>query len=194
MATIKSRIAGLSTLTAFIAVMLLTAPLAHAQEEDPRTVTVTAGPHLVRVVPVNTNLAAGFIQMALYVTNAETGEPVSDAKVVFIGKNVVEDYEGWGIALNSPAEPEKYTVRMNLGSTGDWLMSVDVSSSLGQGGGDAMTFDVPALKRYTGGSLVFFGVFAAMMLGIAYIFWSTKRDNRRRREAAQGESQEEPQG
>ena len=186
MANIKLRITGLSIL---IVVMLLTAPLASAQEEDPRTVTVSAGPHLVRVVPVNTNLAAGFIQMALYVTNAATGEVVSDAKVVLIGKNTDEDYEGWGIALNSPGEPEKYDVRMNLGSTGEWLMSVDVSSSLGQGGGDAMIFVVPALKRYTAGSLVFFGVFALMMLGIAYLFWSTRRNNRRRREAGQGEAQ-----
>ena len=166
---------------------LLTAPLASAQEEDPRTVTVTAGPHLVRVVPVNTNLAAGFIQMALYVTNANTGEAVSDARVVLIGKNDDEDFEGWVIALNSPAEPEKYTVRMNLGSTGEWLMSVNVTSSLGQGGGDAMIFVVPAVKRQTAGSLVFFAAFAVMMLGLAYIFWSTKRNNRRRRDAAQGE-------
>ena len=186
MANIKLGITGLLTL---IAVILLTAPLASAQEEDPRTVTVTAGPHLVRVVPVNTNLAAGFIQMALYVTNADTGEAVPDARVVLIGKNKDEDYEGWGIALNSPGEPEKYTVRMNLGSTGKWLMSVDVVSPLGQGGGDAMTFDVPAVRRQTAGSLVFFGVFALMMLGLAYIFWSVRRDNRRRREAALGESQ-----
>ena len=186
MPSIKLGITGLLTL---IAVMLLTAPLASAQEEDPRTVTVTAGPHLVRVVPVNTNLAAGFIQMALYVTDAATGEAVPDARVVFIGTNDEEEYEGWGIALNSPAEPEKYTIRMNLGSTGEWLMSVDVSSPLGQGGGDAMTFNVPSVQRYTNGSLVFFGVFSAMMLGIAYIFWSTRRNNRRRREAAQGEPQ-----
>lgn len=170
-------------------VLLLMAPLspAAAQEEDPRTMTVTAGPHRVRVVPVNINLAAGIIQMALYVTNAETGEVVPDAKVFLIAKNDEEDYEGLGIGIRSPADPERYDVRMNLGSTGEWLIGVDVSSSLGQGGASAMTFDVPALRRNTDGSLVFFGVFAVMMLGIAYLFWSTRRNNRRRREAAQSE-------
>jgi Flp pilus assembly protein TadB len=48
---------------------------------------------------------------------------------------------------------------------------------------------VPALNRYTSGSLVFFGIFAAMMLGVAYLFWSVKRNNRRKREAVQSESQ-----
>ena len=181
----------LSALTVVL-VLLLMAPLpsvAAQEEEDPRTMTVTAGPYRVRVVPVNTNLAAGFIQMALYVTNADTGEVVPDARVLLIAKNEEEQYEAVGIALNSPAEPEKYGLRMNLGSTGEWLISVDVSSPLGHGGASAMIFHVPALNRYTDGSLVFFGVFAVMMLGIAYLFWSTKRNNRRRREAARGEPQ-----
>jgi hypothetical protein len=69
---------------------------------------------------------------------------------------------------------------MNLGSTGDWIISVDVSSSLGQGGAEALHIVVPSLNRYTNGSLVFFAIFAAMMLGVAYLFWSVKRDNRRR--------------
>ncbi len=190
MASTNLGIIRLSAL-AVVLVLLLMAPLPSvaAQDEDPRTVTVTAGPHRVKVVAVNTNLAAGFIQIALYVTNADTGEVVPDARVLLIAKNEEEQYEAVGIALNSPAEPEKYGLRMNLGSTGEWLISVDVSSPLGQGGGSAMIFHVPALNRYTDGSLVFFGVFAVMMLGIAYLFWSTKRNNRRRREAARGEPQ-----
>ncbi len=190
MASTNLGIIRLSAL-ALVLVLLLMAPLppVAAQDEDSRTVTVTAGPHRVRVVAVNTNLAAGFIQMALYVTNADTGEVVPDARVLLIAKTEEEQYEAVGIALKSPAEPEKYGLRMNLGSTGEWLISVDVSSPLGHGGGSAMIFHVPALNRYTDGSLVFFGVFAVMMLGIAYLFWSTKRNNRRRREAARGEPQ-----
>ena len=190
MARANLGIIRLSALAAALVLLLMARlPSVAAQDEDPRTVTVTAGPHSVKVVAVNTNLAAGFIQMALYVTNADTGEVVPDARVLLIAKNEEEQYEAVGIALNSPAEPEKYGLRMNLGSTGEWLISVDVSSPLGHGGGSAMIFQVPALNRYTDGSLVFFGVFAVMMLGIAYLFWSTRRNNRRRREAAQGEPQ-----
>ena len=183
------------TLAVFTLVLLLIAPLdsVAAQQEDPigegRGVDIVAGPHAVRVFVINSNLAAGFLQMALFITDANTGETVSDARVVLKANNEDQEYEGWATALNSPSMPERYDVRMNLRSTGEWTIDVDVSSSLGQGGARALTLEVPALKRYTSGSLVFFGIFAAMMLGIAYLFWSTKRQNRRRRE----EAQEEPQ-
>ncbi len=179
--------------------ILLFAPLASvaAQQEDPagdhRGVDIVAGPHAVRVFVINSNLAAGFLQMALFITDANTGETVSDARVVLKANNEDQEYEGWATALNSPAMPERYDVRMNLGSTGEWTIDVDVSSSLGQGGARALTLEVPALKRYTNGSLVFFGVFGVMMLGIAYLFWSTKRQNRLRREADEVDAQGEPQ-
>ena len=73
---------------------------------------------------------------------------------------------------------------MNLGSTGDWVIAVNISSSLGEGGADALFLEVPAVNRYTDGSLVFFGIFAAMTLGVVYLFWSVKRQNRRRRVAS----------
>ncbi len=186
MPSIKLRIIGLSALTL---VLLLMAPLssAAAQEEDQRGVNVIAGPHAVRVVVVNSNLAAGFVKMVLFVTNADTGEPVPDAKVVILSKSEEEDFEGWATALNSPSMPERYDVRMNLGSTGEWVIGVDVSSSLGQGGATALTLEVPAFRRYTSGSIVFFGVFAVMILGTVYLIWSTRRTNRLRREAAQAE-------
>ncbi len=183
------------TLAVLAAVLLLSASLSSvsAQQEetieDGRGVDVVAGPHGVRVFVINSNLAAGFLQMALFITDANTGETVSDARVVLKANNEDQEYEGWATALNSPAMPRRYDVRMNLGSTGEWTIDVDVSSSLGQGGTRALTVEVPSLKRYTDGSLVFFGIFAVMMLGIAYLFWSTKRQNRLRRETAQDEPQ-----
>ena len=197
MTSIKPRYIALALLGV---VLLLFAPLGSvaAQPEEPiaegRGVDVVAGPHAVRVFVINSNLAAGFLQMALFITDANTGETVADARVVLKANNEDQEYEGWATALNSPAMPRRYDVRMNLGSTGDWTIDVDVSSSLGQGGARAMTLEVPALKRYTDGSLVFFGIFAAMMLGIAYLFWSVKRQNKRRRLAEQSEAQSESQG
>ncbi len=188
------------TLAVLAVMLLLFAPLASvaAQQEDPigegRGVDIVAGPHAVRVFVINSNLAAGFLQMALFITDANTGETVADARVVLKANNDDQDYEGWATALNSPAMPQRYDVRMNLGSTGDWTIDVDVSSSLGQGGARAMTLEVPALNRYTDGSLVFFGIFAAMMLGLAYPFWSVKRQNKRRRLAEQAEAPSESQG
>jgi hypothetical protein len=152
-------------------------------------VNVIAGPHAVRVVVINSNLAAGFLQLALFITDANTGETVSDARVVLKANNDDQDYEGWGTAHNSPADPQRYNARMNLGSTGEWAIDVDVRSSLGQGGANVLTLEVPSLKRYTDGSLVFFGVFAVMALGLGYIIWSAKRDDRRRRLAKQSGTQ-----
>ena len=162
-----------------------------AQEEHPiggdRGVDIIAGPHAVRVVLINSNLSAGFIQMALFVTDANTGETVPDARVVLVATNEGEEYEAIGTAHNSPNDPRRYDGRMNLGSTGDWVIAVNVSSDLGEGGADALFLEVPALNRYTNGSLVFFGIFAAMMAGVVYLFWSVKRENRRRRAAAAAE-------
>ena len=157
---------------------------AHAQDSRLNEVRIAAGPHDVVVIPVNTNLAAGFVQYSVLVRNAETGGPVSDAKVVLLANHEDEDYEGWANALNSPALPEQYDVRLNLDSTGKWLISVDVISPLGRGGGEVQTLEVPSLQRYTSGSLVFFGVFAILLAGVAYVWWSARRARRRR--AAQG--------
>lgn len=142
---------------------------------------------------INSNLAAGFLQIALFITDANTGETVSDARAILKANNDDQDYEGWGTAHNSPRDPRRYDARMNLGSTGEWIIDVDVTSSIGHGGAIALTLEVPSLNRYTDGSLVFFGIFAAMMVGVVWLIWSVKRQNRRRAELAdlgkQGEAQ-----
>ena len=192
MTSIKLRNVGLAVT---IMALLLIAPLSSvaAQQEEPigadRGVNVIAGPHAVRVVVINSNLAAGFLQMALFITDSNTRETVSDARVILKANNDGQGYEGWGTAHNSPANPQRYDARMNLGSTGEWTIDVDVKSSLGQGATNALTLEVPALNRYTDGSLVFFGIFAVMMLGVIYIICSVKRDNRRRRLAEESSTQ-----
>ena len=85
--------------------------------------------------------------------------------------------------MNSPADPERYDVRFVLDSTGIWDISIDVSSHLGQGRAYVTTLEVPSFRRYTSGSLVFFGAFGVIMLGVAYVWWSARRE--RRRKAAQ---------
>ena len=76
-----------------------------AQEDKPiggdRGVDVGAGPHAARVVLINSNLAAGLIQLSMFVTNANTGETVPDARVVLNATNEGEEYEAIGTAHNS---------------------------------------------------------------------------------------------
>ena len=165
-------------------------PSVSAQSGEPveadQVADIIAGPHAVKVVLINSNLAAGFIHMGFLVTDASTGEAVSDARVVIKAINDKEEYEGWGSAHKVPPDPRRYDGRMNLGSTGEWVINVHVSSPLGQGGATALTLEVPALNRYTEGSLVYFAVFGALMLGVAYLFWSVKRENRRKSDQEEG--------
>ena len=161
--------------------------MAAAQELEREEVHYT-GAHDIRVVPVNYNLEVGSAQFAVFVTDPATGAPVPDAKVVMLAESAEEGNPGWAFATNSPATPERYIVHLKLDSTGEWDIKVDVSSSLGADLADVTTLEVPSLNRLTQGSWVFFGMFGIIMLGIAYVWWSARRNYRRKRAAAQADS------
>ena len=158
-----------------------------AAQEGSREELRFVGDHDILVVPVNLNLGAGAAQYSVIVTHPETGEPVPDAKVVLVTSHTEESNPGWAIATNSPAQPDQYDVHLKLDSTGEWAISVDVSSSLGADFVDVTTLEVPSVNRLTQGTWVFVGVFLAILGGIAYVWISARRDYRRKR-AAQGET------
>ena len=174
-------LAVLAALLALMVVSLLPA-MAAAQESEREEVRYT-GAHDIRVVPVNYNLGSGSAQFAVFVTSPGTGAPVPDARVVMLTSHKDESNPGWAFATNSPASPERYNVHLKLDSTGEWAISVDVSSALGADITDVTTLEVPSLNRLTQGSWVFFGMFGVIMLGIAYVWWSARRDYRRKRAA-----------
>ena len=122
----------------------------------------------------------GSAQYAVIVTHPETGEPVSDARVVLVASNAVEGDPGWAIATNSPADPAQYNVNLKLDSTGAWAISADVSSSLGADLVEVTELEVPSVNRLTQGSWVYFGVFGAILAGIAYVWWTARREYRRK--------------
>ena len=169
-----------------LAVALLFTSAVAAQEGSREEVRHT-GDHDILVVPVNLNLGAGAAHYAVIVTDPETGEPVSDAKVVLVTSHADESNPGWAIATNNPAQPDQYDVHLKVDSTGEWAISVDVSSSLGADFVDVHTLEVPSVNRLTQGSWVFLGVFVAILGGIAYVWITARRDYRRKR-AAPGEA------
>ena len=162
-------------LLALIAASLL-AGQAGAQDE-----VRYVGAHDVRVVPVNLNLGAGSAQYAVFVMHPETGDPVPDARVIMLTSNSQQGEPGWAHATNSPAGPERYDVHIKLDATGEWAISADVSSSLGADLVEVTTLEVPSVNRLTQGTWVFVGVFLAILGGIAYVWWSARRDYRRKR-------------
>ncbi len=181
-------LASLSAALLLAAVAALLMPFtANAQESKHEAVLYT-GAHDIRVVPINYNLASGSAQFAVFVTNPDTGEPVPDAKVVMLAEAAEEGDPGWAFATNTPANPERYDVHLKLDSTGEWVISVDVSSQLGADLTEVTTVEVPSINRLTQGSWVFFGMFLVILLGIAYVWWSARRDYLRKRASAQADS------
>ena len=179
-------LASLAAMMVALAVALLFAGAVAAQEgarEELRYV----GDHDILVIPVNLNLGAGSAQYSVIVNHPETGSPVPDARVVLVTSHADESNPGWAIATNSPAQPAQYDAHLKLDSTGEWNISVDVSSSLGADFVDVTTLEVPSVNRLTQGTWVFLGVFIAILGGIAYVWISARRDYRRKR-AAQGET------
>ena len=177
-------LAALAVMLALLSTFAL-AQVAIAQESDREEVHYV-GAHEIRVVPSNLNLAVGSAQYAVIVTHPETGEPVPDARVVLVASNAVEGDPGWAIATNSPADPAQYNVNLKLDSTGAWAISADVSSSLGADLVEVTELEVPSVNRLTQGSWVYFGVFGAILAGIAYVWWTARREYRRKRAARAG--------
>ena len=176
----------LAVLLALLWILAL-APASYAQESASEEVHYV-GAHDIVVVPVNLNVGVGSAQYAVIVTDPETGDPVPDARVVLVASNAVEGEPGWAIATNSPADPAQYNVNLKLDSTGAWDISADVSSSLGADLVEVTELEVPSVNRMTQGSWVYFGVFGAILAGIAYVWWTARREYRRKR-AARAETQ-----
>lgn len=171
----------LLALIAALLALIAAPPQPAAAQDATRTDTLYTGDHHIRVVPVNYNLGSGSAQFSVFVTDPATGAPTADARVVMVAAHHTESNPGWAIATNSPAAPERYDVHLKLDATGQWNLSVDVSSPLGADIVEVATLEVPSLNRLTQGSWVFFGMFAIIMLGIAYVWWSARRDYRRKR-------------
>lgn len=169
----------LAALLALAAAYLL--PATAAAQDSGREELRHIGDHDIRVARINYHLGSGSAQFAVFVTDPASGAPVADARVVMVAAHHTESNPGWAIATNSPAAPERYDVHLKLDATGQWDISVDVESPLGADRAEVTTLEVPSLNRLTQGSWVFFGMFAIIMLGIAYVWWSARRDYRRKR-------------
>ena len=177
----KALTAALAVLLASLLV-LVEVHTASAQEQGREDVHYV-GDHEIIVVPTNLNLGAGSAQFSVIVTDPASGEPVPDARVVLVANHQHESDPGWAIATNSPADPAQYNVHLKLDSTGTWTISADVSSPLGADLVDVGVLEVPSVNRLTQGTWVFVGVFAAILGGIAYVWWSARRENRRKQAA-----------
>ena len=167
-----------------------------AQSERPVVVHYLAGPYEIGVLTERSNLSIGRAVFTITVRDAQSGEPVGDARVVIRTSHKVEGTEGWASAFNSPNAPETYHAQVILEEPGIWDALIEIDSPLGTGNASVGSLQVPNSRTYSSGSYVFLGVFAVLILGGGYLWWTTSRNQLRRAlaEAGGSDTEDSPQG
>ncbi len=125
-----------------------------------------------------------------------TGEPVDGAEIVIRIKHQAEGTEGWAAAYSVPTFPGTYHAQTKFDSPGIYLLSIEIQGELGKGTVLVEPMNVPDLRGYSSGSIVFVGLSLVLVAGAAFLWWNTARQNKRRAALAvsPGPSGEEPAG
>ena len=191
----KRRIGGASIVLVFILVLggflpAETLAQGHSKEQFRETI----GPYEIGVAAIPSNLSLGRVSFAVTVLDAATGQPVRDARVVLRIKHVSDATEGWGLAVRTTDIPGRYDAQMNMDTPGVWEVNVEVSSSLGRVSVETPPVVVPGSRNFSAGTLVFAGVFLVLILAWGYLWWSIRRQQRKRSGALTYEGPEEDEG
>ena len=148
---------------------------ASAQEAKPQEFQVQAGGYRITVIADPSRLSLGTVLYSITVVNSEDARPVSDAQVIINATHEADGSSGWAAALNQPSNPGTYEATVQLEGAGTWLTSVDVSSPLGRVQVETPPVTIPQPRETLSGSLVFVGAFLAILLGAAYVIWSSRK-------------------
>ncbi len=156
-----------------------------AQEDSAQEFQVQAGAYRITVLADPSRLSLGTVLYTITVVNSENAQPVSDAQVTINTRYEVEDIVGWAAALNRPSNPGIYEATVQLDGAGIWHSSVEVSSSLGRVEVEVPPITIPLPRQTRSGSLVFLGVFLAILVGVAYLVWSSRKAIKAREAASE---------
>ena len=140
----------------------------------------SAGPYDISVALIQSGLSLGKTLFAVTVVEAASSNPVPGATVLLRIRHEGSGKRSKATAHNTPNAPERYDAQIDLDAPGTWHVSVEVDSSLGKVAAEFVQLEVPATRKITGGTFVFIGVFAVILAGAGYLWWSTRRDRRRR--------------
>ena len=184
----KNRVAlsVLGFLSVLLSVLLWELPSAAlAQEDSAQEFQVQAGAYRISLIADPSRLSIGTVLYTITVVNWGNGQPVSDARLRINSRNEADGIGGWAVALHQPSSPGTYEATVQLDGTGTWHTSLEVSSSLGQVEVDTPPVTIPEPRKTRSGSLVFFGVFLAILLGVAYLIWSSRKAIKAREAASE---------
>ena len=122
----------------------------------------------------------GVVHVTITPLDAESGDPVPDARVDVVAYDEAGDARYRARAVNTPIAPRYYDANFTIESEGDWTLVVDVQSErLGPA-----TFNVPlsvGAQTYEpglGGLLIWLLVIAAFVGGGLYVWYSSVRARR----------------
>ena len=180
----RSRCAAGVSIIALLAFWVWGPLVVQAQEGRIPPFRESVGPYDVEIAVAQSSLSLGTAVLFVTVTDAATGGPVPDARVVLRILHEDSGKEGWATAHNTTEAPERYDAQLNLDDSGTWRITVEITSSLGPAGVEVPPLEVPAMQQFSAGTIVFAGVFAVLFAGVGYLWWSTQR--RRRRSSTPG--------
>lgn len=152
----------------------------NAQEDDSERVWKTVGPYEIGITSIQSMYAFGDVHFTVTVLDAATKQPVSGARVLIRTSNDSGSPDGWAHALNTPQAPELYKVTLQLEDLGIWDVNVEVSSDLGIVVVDLPSVEVLEQRGSGAGELVFWGVLVVLALGGLRVWWSIRREQRKR--------------
>ena len=154
--------------------------VAQAQQGGIPPFRETVGPYDVEVAVAQSTLSLGTAVLFVTVTDAATGGPVPDARVVLRILHEDSGKEGWATAHNTIQFPERYDTQLNLDDSGTWRITVEISSDLGTVGVEIPPLEVAEMTRFSSGTIVFAVVFGLILATTVYLYWSYQRKRQRR--------------
>ncbi len=182
----RAALGVLGLLSVLLSVSLWGLPAAAlAQEDGSQEFQVLAGAYRIFVIADPSRLSLGTVLYTIAVVNSENAQPVTDARVTINSRSEVEDIVGWAAALHQPSNPGTYGATVQLDAVGTWRSSVEVSSSLGRVEVEVPPLTIPEPRQTRSGSLVFLGVFLAILSAVAYLIWSSRKAIKAREAASE---------
>ena len=119
---------------------------------------------------VQSGLSLGKTLFAITIVEASSGQPVPGASVIVKSWRQSEESEIRAIALNTPTSLDRYDAVVDFDAPGTWHVSVEVDSDIGRVSVEMAQLEVPKTRSITGGTYVFMGVFAVLIMILAVCF------------------------
>ena len=132
-----------------------------------------AGPYLLRVGILPADPILGPLHVSTLIQDAQGDTAVDDATVAvsIVGPGSASQAQ----AVNSPQNPQLYEANLLLDALGQWSVTLDIESPLGQA---SHTFPVRAAEE-SGFNIMFIIAAAAAVLVVGSLVWSQLQRRRR---------------